>query len=108
MQRARKSARPFRPAPAFAEWLGEALDANPIPVDEFPSTRRKPPTASSVRIKKLMKISSLVVLASIALAPLALAAQPGEKDHKSSPSPTPVPADQPIGPLKDQKDKVSY
>jgi len=55
-----------------------------------------------------MKISSLIVLTCIALAPLALGAEPGQKDQKSSPSPTPAAVDQPIGPLKDQKDKVSY
>ena len=55
-----------------------------------------------------MKISSLIVLTCIALAPLALGAEPGQKDQKSSPSPTPAAVDQPIGPLKNQKDKVSY
>jgi FKBP-type peptidyl-prolyl cis-trans isomerase FklB len=55
-----------------------------------------------------MKISSLIVLTFIALAPLAVGTEPGEKDQKSSPSPTPAALDQPIGPLKDQKDKVSY
>ena len=55
-----------------------------------------------------MKALPLIVVTAIALSPLARSAEPGKKPPQApSPSPTAAP-DQPIGPLKTQKDKVSY
>ena len=58
-----------------------------------------------------MKILSLTVLTTLALSPLAFAVSPAKTSPMpvaASPSPTPTPKDEPIGPLKNQKDKVSY
>ncbi|HEX4665689.1 MAG TPA: FKBP-type peptidyl-prolyl cis-trans isomerase N-terminal domain-containing protein, partial [Chthoniobacterales bacterium] len=54
-----------------------------------------------------MKALSLIVVTAIALSPFARGAEPGKKPPQS-PSPSPAAPDQPIGPLKTQKDKVSY
>jgi len=50
-----------------------------------------------------MKVLPLIVLTSIALSPLVNAAEPDEKAEKK-----PAPASESSGPLKTQKDKVSY
>ena len=54
-----------------------------------------------------MKILSLIIVTSLTVSPLAFAADPSPKST-ASPTPAATPADQPIGPLKNQKDKVSY
>jgi FKBP-type peptidyl-prolyl cis-trans isomerase FklB len=53
-----------------------------------------------------MKHCLLIIATSLAIAPFALAADAEPKDQ--NPKPAAGAADQPIGPLKDQKDKVSY
>jgi FKBP-type peptidyl-prolyl cis-trans isomerase FklB len=56
-----------------------------------------------------MKALPLIVVTAIALSPFARGAEP-EKKPPQAPKPSPAAAapDQPIGPLKTQKDKVSY
>lgn len=80
-------------------------------MDGFCSTARDPVLGS---LPFIMKVSSLIVLSSFAIASLAFAADPKEEAQTkatpiavASPSPTPNP-DEPVGPLKNRKDKVSY
>ena len=88
------------------------LDADAIPVDELSAAGRKTIGPRFRLARLLMKTSLIILLLSLAVAPLLLAAgtptPAATPAATSTPASTPTPATQWPSELKDQKDRVSY